>query len=88
MSVVIPYTGETLLIPNDVISRVQEHKVKIPSYTLELITIYADRSQSGSVSTLPLFKEVLRLLKDCGSLKIAFDDNYNSRDFTRLVLLL
>ena len=72
---------------NKLISSAQERGLKIRSYTLELMTIHAARSR-GSVSTLPLFRDVLRLLQDCGSLRIAFDDNYKSRDFTRLVLLL
>ena len=65
----------------------QERGLKICSYTLELMTIHAAGSR-GSVSTLPLFREVLLQLQDCSSLRVAFDDNYNSRDFTKLVLLL
>ena len=53
----------------------------IRSYTLELVTIYAARS-IGKVSTDPLFKKVMELLRGCPSLRIAFDDNYVSAQYT------
>ncbi|KAK7114853.1 hypothetical protein V1264_000842 [Littorina saxatilis] len=63
----------------------QEKGLKIPSYTVELITIHASRGMSP-VTTNALFKEVMLLLQDCRSLRIAFNThNYNSSDYARLL---
>lgn len=55
--------------------------VNIRSYTAELVTIYADRKGYGR-STRTLFEAVMTLLKDAESLKVAFDDNYSSQQYT------
>ena len=60
--------------------------MNVRSYTLELMTIHVDRTQ-GSLDTQQLFRKVLGLLQNCSSLKIAFNDNYNSRDFIGSVML-
>ena len=65
--------------------RGQEHGLRVRSYTVELLTIHAFRSAGGVSSTLSLFQDVPRLLRGWGSLAVAFDDNYNSREFTRSV---
>ncbi|XP_076449880.1 2'-5'-oligoadenylate synthase 2-like isoform X2 [Babylonia areolata] len=60
----------------------QENGVKIRSYTLELLTIHADRTTQWR-NTDDLFRRVLSLLADCRSIQVAFNVNYNSAEYTR-----
>ncbi|XP_076449878.1 2'-5'-oligoadenylate synthase 1-like isoform X1 [Babylonia areolata] len=60
----------------------KENGVKIRSYTLELLTIHADRTTQWR-NTDDLFRRVLSLLADCRSIQVAFNVNYNSAEYTR-----
>lgn len=55
--------------------------VPILSYTVELVTIYAYK-KTNATSTKQLFDSVMHLLKNADDLKVAFDDNYSSAQYT------
>ncbi|KAL8609119.1 hypothetical protein ACOMHN_046725 [Nucella lapillus] len=55
----------------------KENDVPIRSYTLELLTIDTDKNYDWR-DTEGLFRKVLTRLEDCRSIKVMFDDNYNS----------
>ncbi|XP_025086254.1 2'-5'-oligoadenylate synthase 1-like [Pomacea canaliculata] len=64
----------------------EENGLNIRSYTLELLTIFLWRSRGGgNPGTDFLFYEAIKQLVCCGSLRIAFGDNYNSSFYTRLM---
>ena len=64
---------------------IQANDLGIPSYCVELITIHAS-NQVRPQSADAIFKKVLELLRGCSNLRIAFDDNYVSANYTRYVL--
>ena len=62
----------------------QERKVhELRSYTLEVLTIHTAKSGGGTAGTAGLFRSVMSKLSDGTSLRVAFDVNYRSEDYTR-----
>ncbi|PVD20448.1 hypothetical protein C0Q70_18604 [Pomacea canaliculata] len=62
----------------------KENHLDIRSYSLELLTIYVWQAAGrGNPGTDYLFREVMRQLSTCGTLRVAFDANYNSSTYTR-----
>ena len=62
----------------------QERKVhELRSYTLEVLTIHTATSGRGNAGTAGLFRSVMSKLSYGASLRVAFDVNYRSGDYTR-----
>ncbi|PVD20450.1 hypothetical protein C0Q70_18606 [Pomacea canaliculata] len=62
----------------------KENHLDIRSYSLELLTIYVWQiAGKGNPGTDYLFCEVMSQLSTCGTLRVAFDVNYNSSFYIR-----
>lgn len=66
----------------------QENDLDIPSYSIEILTIYIWSTKcEDNPGTDHLFREVMRQLATCGTLRVALDDNYKSSRYTRYIII-